>query len=185
MGFEPLPVGTGFLFENRSEGGSFPKEYVPAIRTGIVEAMNSGVVAGFPVVDFRAILLSGSHDSRESTELAFRIAASMAYRSGMEKAGPVILEPIMRIEILTPEDYLGELIADIGGRGGRILTVEDGFEGTVATAEVPLRSVFGYSGHLRSMTRGRATFTTQFREYREIPKAMEGELVKRVKTGVR
>jgi len=183
MKFEPLPQGTGFLFENRQSGADVPKEFVPAVRTGIEEAMNSGVLAGFPMVDFRASLTGGSFDERESTEMAFRIAASMAYRSGIADAGPVMLEPIMIVEIFSPEEFLGEIVADIGARGGNVAAVEDAPQGRVIAVELPLRVVFGYSNQLRSMTRGRATLTTRFSEYRRTSASVQQELVARLRTG--
>jgi elongation factor G len=161
-----------------------PKEYLPAVRTGVEEAMSSGVLAGFPMVDFRACLTGGSFEEKESTEMAFRIAASMAYRSGIADAGPVMLEPIMAVEIFTPEDFFGDIVADIGARGGNVSGVEDASQGRVIAAELPLRAVFGYSNQLRSMTRGRATLTSRFSEYRRTPAAVQDELVRRLKTGV-
>ena len=184
MQFDPLPSGTGFLFENRLAGPVIPKEYLPAVRAGIEDAMASGILAGYPMVDFRASLMDGSFDVRNSTEMAFKIAAAMAYRSGLKKAKPAILEPIMMMEIFTPEEYLGELISDITARVGKIVAVEDYLGGKVVSAYVPLRCIFGYSSGLRSKTRGRATFTTQFYEYRKVSQEVQNELVRKTETSL-
>jgi elongation factor G len=183
MRFEPLPAGTGFLFENEIVGGRVPKEYIPAVQKGIEEAMNNGVLAGYPVVDFRAILLDGSYHEVDSSEMAFRIAASMAYKKGLEKAKPAILEPIMGVEIFTPEEYLGDLISDLMGRMGRIEGIEDRHGGKVVKAFVPLRLLFGYTTRLRTLSQGRANHTMQFSSYQPIPHAVQDEIVKRVRGG--
>jgi elongation factor G len=143
MRFEPLPTGTGFLFENKLVGGGVPKEYIPAVQKGIEEARANGVLVGYPMVDFRAILLDGSYHEVDSSEMAFQIAASMAYKIGLEKAKPTILEPIMGVEIFTPEQYLGDLISDLMGRMGRVEGIEDRHGGKVVKANVALRLLFG------------------------------------------
>jgi elongation factor G len=178
---EPLPPGTGFLFENQVVGGRVPKEYVPAVQKGIQESMDNGVLAGYPVVDVRAILLDGSYHEVDSNELAFRIAASMAFKKGLEKAKPTILEPIMSVEVYTPEEYLGEVIADLMSRMGRVEGIEDRHGGKVVKALVPLRSMFGYTTRLRSVTQGRATHTMQFASYQPVPQSVQDEIV--AKTG--
>ncbi len=183
MRFDPLPNGSGFIFENQITGGSIPKEYIPAVKIGIEEVMTSGVSASYPMVDFRAVLMDGSYSETESNEMAFKIAASMAYKTGIEKAEPVILEPLMIIEIFTPEEFLGDLISDISAKMGRIVAVEDRFEGKVITGYIALRSIFGYTTELRSLTKGRATFTTQFSEYRKVPGAVQKEIIEKIRTG--
>ncbi len=183
MRFDPLPKGSGFLFENQVSGGSIPKEYIPAVKIGIEEVMTSGVLASYPMVDFRAVLSDGSYSETESNEMAFKIAASMAYKTGIEKAEPVILEPLMIIEIFTPEEFLGDLISDISAKMGRIVAVEDRFEGKVITGYIALRSIFGYTTELRSLTKGRATFTTKFNEYRKVPGAVQKKIIEKIRTG--
>jgi elongation factor G len=183
MRFDPLPNGSGFIFENQITGGSIPKEYIPAVKIGIEEVMTGGVSASYPMVDFRAVLMDGSYSETESNEMAFKIAASMAYKTGIEKAEPVILEPLMIIEIFTPEEFLGDLISDISAKMGRIVAVEDRSEGKVITGYIALRSIFGYSTELRSMTKGRATFTTKFSEYRQVPGAVQKEIIEKIRTG--
>lgn len=183
MRFDPLPNGSGFIFENQITGGSIPKEYIPAVKIGIEEVMTGGVSASYPMVDFRAVLMDGSYSETESNEMAFKIAASMAYKTGIEKAEPVILEPLMIIEIFTPEEFLGDLISDISAKKGRIVAVEDRFEGKVITGYIALRSIFGYSTELRSMTKGRATFTTKFSEYRQVPGTVQKEIIEKIRTG--
>jgi elongation factor G len=183
MRFEPLPTGAGFLFENRVAGGRVPKEYVPAVQKGIEEAMSSGVLAGYPMVDFRAMLLDGSYHEVDSSEMAFRIAASLAYREGLAKAKPTILEPIMSVEVFTPEVYLGELISDLMGRMGRIEGIEDRHGGKVVKALVPLRVLFGYTTRLRTLSQGRATHTMQFSSYQPVSSTVRDEIVERVRGG--
>ncbi len=183
MRFEPLPMGTGFLFENRLAGGMVPKEYIPAIQKGIEDARSCGVIACYPMVDFRAILLDGSYDELDSNAVAFEIAASMAYKSGLVQAGAVILEPIMDVEIHTVEEFLGDLISDVISRTGKIMGVEDGFGGKIITSQIPLRTMFGYATELRSRTQGRATYTMQFSEYQKVPKTVQDKIVEKVRTG--
>jgi len=177
MRFEPLPTGTGFLFENKAPGGRIPKEYVPAVQKGIEESMENGVLAGYPMVDFRALLVDGSYHEVDSSQLAFEIAASMAYKAGLERAKPTILEPIMDVEIFGPEEYLGEMICDLSAHMGRVLGIEDRNGGKVVKAHVPLRVLFGYTTRLRSLTQGRATHTMQFHTYQPVPKSVQEEIV--------
>jgi elongation factor G len=139
--------------------------------------MENGVLAGYPMVDFRAILLDGSHHEVDSSELAFRIAASMAYKDGVQKAGPVILEPFMSLEVLTPDGYLGALVSDIMARTGRVEGIEDRSDGKVIRALAPLRCLFGYTSRLRSLAQGRAAHTMQFSAYRSVPKAVQDEIM--------
>jgi elongation factor G len=185
MSFEPLPAGTGFIFENRVIGGRVPREYVPAVEKGIREAMENGVLAGYPMVDFRAALLDGSSHDVDSSEMAFKVAASMAYKSGCEKAKPTILEPIMAVECATPEEHLGDVISDFGARMGHVEGIEDRPGSKVVKALVPLRSMFGYVTSLRSMTKGRASHTMQFSHYQETPRSIQEELMTRTRSGRR
>jgi len=179
MRFEPLPPGTGFLFENKVVGGRVPKEYIPAVQKGIEEAAENGVLAGYPMVDFRATLLDGSYHEVDSSEMAFKVAASLAYRDGLKKAKPTILEPIMAVEVHTPEEYLGDVISSFSAKMGHVEGIEDRYGGKVVKALVPLRSMFGYTTALRSMTKGRATHTMQFSHYQPAPKSVQDEIVKK------
>jgi elongation factor G len=181
MRFEPLPTGTGFLFENEIVGGGVPKEYIPAVQKGIEEAKANGVLVGYPMVDFRAILLGGSSHQVDSSDMAFRIAASMAYKIGLERAKPTILEPIMGVEVFTPEEYLGDLISDFMGRMGRIEGIEDRHGGKVVKAVVPLRLLFGYTTRLRSLSQGRANHTMQFSSYQPTPQTVQDVVVGKVR----
>ena len=178
--FEPLPRGEGFGFENRSEG--IPGEYVEAVEQGIAESMGNGVLAGYPVVDFRAILLGGSHDPVTSSSLSFRIAAAMAYKLGLERARPVILEPAMSVEVSSPEEYLGALIADLLGRTGRVEEIEDRpGGGKLVRALVPMRRLFGYTTRLRSLAKGRATHTLRLAAYQAVPRAVQEDILRKVR----
>jgi len=181
MRFEPLPPGTGFQFENKVIGGRVPKEFIPAVEKGIKEAMENGVLAGYPMVDFRAQLLDGSYHDVDSSELAFKIAASMAYKDGLAKAKPTILEPIMDVECATPEENLGDVISDLSSRMGHIEGIEDRHGSKVVKALVPLRSMFGYTTSLRSMTKGRATNTMQFAHYQETPRSIQEDIIEKVR----
>jgi elongation factor G len=184
MRFEPLPTGTGFLFENKLVGGSIPKEYIPAVQKGIEESRTNGVLVGYPMVDFRAILLDGSHHPVDSSDMAFRIAASMAYKIGLERAKPTILEPIMGVEIATPEQYLGDLISDLMGRMGKVEGIEDRHGGKVVKAFVPLRLLFGYTTRLRSISQGRANHTMQFSLYQPTPQSVQDEIIEKVRGSI-
>ncbi len=181
MAFEPLPAGTGFAFENEVRGGRVPKEYVPAVEKGVREAMENGVLAGYPTVDFRAILLDGSYHEVDSSDLAFKVAASMAYKAGLEKAKPTILEPIMAVECAVSEEHLGDVISDFGARMGHVEGIEDRHGSKVVKALVPLRSMFGYTTSLRSMTKGRATHTMQFSHYQEAPRSIQEAIVEKTR----
>jgi elongation factor G len=170
---EPLERGKGFEFENDITGGSIPREFIPGVEKGIEDAKNAGVIAGYPVVDFKASLYDGSYHDVDSSELAFTIAASMAFKSGMAKASPVLLEPIMKVEVEAPEDYLGDVMGDLNSRRGRILGIDAKHDKQMINAEVPLGEMFGYATTLRSMTKGRATYSMEFACYREVPKNVQ------------
>jgi elongation factor G len=181
MTFESLPPGTGFVFENKVVGGRVPREYIPAVEKGIREAMENGVLGGYPMVDFRASLLDGSSHDVDSSEMAFKIAASMAYKSGLAKAKPTILEPIMAVECATPEEHLGDVISDFGARMGHVEGIEDRPGSKVVKALVPLRAMFGYTTAIRSMTKGRASHTMQFSHYQDTPRSIQEELVEKTR----
>jgi elongation factor G len=166
---EPSAPGKGFEFVNAVVGGTVPKEYIPAVEKGIKEATANGVLAGYPVVDVKATLFDGSYHDVDSNEMAFKIAGSMAFKDAMSKAKPVILEPIMKVEVVTPEDYYGDIVGDLNRRRGQIIGMEDSISGKAVTAEVPLAEMFQYSTSMRSMSQGRATYTMEFAKYQEVP----------------
>jgi elongation factor G len=166
---EPLEPGKGYEFVNGIVGGVVPKEYIPAVDKGIREAMENGVLAGYPVVDVKVTLFDGSYHDVDSNEMAFKIAGSMAFKEAMSKAQPVILEPIMKVEVVTPEEYYGDIVGDLNRRRGQIVGMDDSISGKVVTAEVPLAEMFQYSTSMRSMSQGRATYTMEFTKYQEVP----------------
>jgi elongation factor G len=174
---EPLKRGEGFAFENAIVGGVVPREYVPAVESGVVEAMQHGIVAGYPVVDMKVTFYDGSYHEVDSSELAFKIAASMAFKEAAKKAEPVILEPVMGVEVVVPEEYMGDVIGDLNARRGKIRGLEERAGAKVVVAHVPLAEMFGYATDLRSRTQGRATFTMQFAFYEEIPANKQAELM--------
>ena len=178
---EPFGVGKGFEFVNRIAGGIIPKEYIPAVEKGIKEAMDSGVLAGYPVVDVRAILYDGSYHEVDSSEIAFKIAGSMAFREASKKARPVLLEPIMSVEVVTPEDYMGDVMGDLNSRRGKILSMERRGSTQVIRAKVPLSEMFGYATDLRSKTQGRAIYTMQFSRYEDVPQGIADTIIAKVK----
>jgi elongation factor G len=166
---EPSEPGKGYEFVNAIVGGTVPKEYIPAVDKGIREATENGVLAGYPVVDVKATLFDGSYHDVDSNEMAFKIAGSMAFKEAMSRAKPVILEPIMKVEVVTPDDYYGDIVGDLNRRRGQIIGMEDSISGKVVTAEVPLAEMFQYSTSMRSMSQGRATYTMEFAKYQEVP----------------
>jgi len=176
---EPQERGAGYVFENLTVGGSVPKEYVPAVDKGIREAMTSGPLAGFPVVDIKIKLVDGSYHEVDSNEMAFKIAASMGFKEGFNKANPVLLEPIMKVEVVTPEDYMGDVMGDLSRRRGVLQGSDDSPSGKVINAMVPLGEMFGYATGLRSMTQGRATFTMEFDHYAEAPNNIAEAVIKK------
>jgi elongation factor G len=177
---EPTGPGGGFEFVDKITGGVIPKEYIPAVDAGIQEAMNSGVLAGFPIVDVRVALVYGSYHDVDSSEMAFKIAGSMAFKKAVRAAHPVLLEPIMQVEVVTPEDNLGDVIGDLSSRRGRIEGMEQRGASHVVRAQVPLSDMFGYATDLRSRTQGRATYTMQFDSYQEVPESVSREIIARV-----
>jgi elongation factor G len=174
---EPLKRGEGFVFEDAIVGGVVPREYISAVESGIVEAMQHGILAGYPVVDMKATLYDGSYHEVDSSELAFKIAASMAFKEAAKKAEPVVLEPIMNVEVVVPEEYMGDVIGDLNARRGKIRGMEDRAGAKVVLAYVPLAAMFGYATDLRSRTQGRATFTMQFAFYDDVPSHKQAEML--------
>ena len=176
---EPLEKGGGFEFVDATKGGSIPRNFIPSVEDGVKEAMETGVLAGYPMVDVRAILLDGKYHEVDSSELAFKIAASMGLREAVEKADPVLLEPVMEVEVVMPQEFMGEVIGDLNGRRGKILNMENRAGAQVVEARVPLATMFGYATRLRSMTQGRATYTMQFGAYEPVPQQIYAELMER------
>ena len=177
---EPVPAGSGFEFVNKIVGGAIPKEYIPAAEKGIREAMQAGMLAGYPVVDVKVTLFDGSYHEVDSSEMSFKIAGSMAFKEAAKRAKPVLLEPIMQVDVVTPEEFLGEVIGDLNSRRGRVLGVEARKAAQVIRAEVPLSEMFGYATDLRSATQGRATHTMQFSRYEAIPSTIAEEIMTRM-----
>jgi len=167
---EPNEAGKGFEFVDAIKGGVVPREYIPAVNKGVVETLPNGVVAGFPVVDVKVTLFDGSYHEVDSNENAFKMAASIAFKDGMRKANPVLLEPMMSVEVETPEDYAGTVMGDLSSRRGMVQGMDDVLGGKIIKAEVPLSEMFGYSTSLRSATQGRATYTMEFKHYTEAPR---------------
>jgi elongation factor G len=176
---EPQPAGKGYEFVNGVVGGTVPREYVPAVDKGIREALETGVIAGYPVVDIKVTLTDGSYHDVDSSEMAFKIAGSMGFKDGFKRAHPVLLEPIMKVEVVTPEEYSGDVIGDLSRRRGQILGMEEGPSGKAITADVPLSEMFGYATTVRSMSQGRATFTMEFGKYSEVPPGIADGIIKK------
>jgi elongation factor G len=181
LNLEPTGPGGGYEFVDKITGGVIPKEYIPAVDAGIQDAMQSGVLAGFPAVDMRATLVYGSYHDVDSSEMAFKIAASMCFKEACRRASPVLLEPIMAVEVVTPDDYLGDVIGDLASRRGHVGGMDQRANNQVVKAEVPLAEMFGYATDLRSRTQGRATYTMQFRSYQEVPEQVAKDIVARVR----
>jgi len=176
---EPQPEGGGYEFVNGVVGGAVPREYIPAVDKGVKEALEGGVIAGYPVVDIKVTIFDGSYHDVDSNEMAFKIAGSMAVKEGVRKAKPVLLEPIMKVEVVTPEDYFGDIVGDLNRRRGQIIGMEDSVSGKVVTAEVPLAEMFQYSTSMRSMSQGRATYTMEFSKYMEVPNNVAEAVMKK------
>jgi elongation factor G len=176
---EPKEAGTGYEFVNEVVGGTVPKEFISPVDKGIQEQMANGVLAGYPVVDVKVTIFDGSYHDVDSSEMAFKIAGSMAFKEGALRAGAILLEPIMKVEVVTPEDYMGDVIGDLNRRRGIIQGMEDSVSGKVVTAEVPLSEMFGYSTDMRSMSQGRATYTMEFSKYMEAPASIAEEIRKK------
>ncbi len=178
--FEPLQPGSGFQFESAVVGGSVPKEYVPGVQKGLDSARTTGVIAGFPMIDFKATLIDGAYHDVDSSVLAFEIASRAAYREGLPKAGPKLLEPLMKVEVVTPDEYMGDIIGDLNSRRGQVTGMDQRGNARVVTALVPLATMFGYVNTLRSMSQGRAQYTMQFERYAEVPQAISEEVRQRL-----
>jgi elongation factor G len=176
---QPNETGKGVEFVNGITGGSVPREFIPAVEKGIMEAVNTGVVAGYPVVDVKVTLFDGSYHDVDSDEISFRMAAIFGFKDGFRRAKPVILEPIMKVEVVTPEDYMGDVIGDLNRRRGQIMSMEDTPAGKTVTAEVPLSEMFQYATTVRSMSQGRATFTMEFGKYMEVPANIAETIIKK------
>jgi elongation factor G len=174
--FEPMPPGTGYEFENDVVGGTVPKEYIPGVEKGLKGSVDNGVLAGFPVIDFKATLYDGAYHDVDSSALAFEIASRAAFKEGMAKAGPKLLEPVMRVEVVTPKDFVGPVIGDLNSRRGRITGQDERGNAGVINAMVPLANMFGYVNTLRSMTQGRAQYTMHFDHYEQVPQAVADEV---------
>jgi elongation factor G len=166
---EPQEVGGGYVFVNSITGGTIPKEYIPAVRKGIEEAINVGPCGGYPMVDLKVTLYDGSYHEVDSSEMAFKIASSMAFKNAVKRGAPVMLEPIMDVEVVSPDDYIGDLISDLSSRRGKILGMDTRSDVRVIAAQVPLAEMFGYATSVRSLSQGRATYTMQVSHYEPVP----------------
>ena len=174
--FEPMPSGSGVLFKNEVTGGSVPREFIPAVEKGIRTASDTGVMAGFPATDFQITLYDGDSHDVDSSALAFEIASRAAFREGMQKAGPKLLEPVMRVEVVTPEDYMGDVIGDLNSRRGQVSGMDQRGNARVINAMVPLANMFGYVNTLRSLSQGRAQYTMHFDHYADVPQHVSEEV---------
>jgi elongation factor G len=178
---EPNEPGAGYEFESRIMGGSIPREYIPAVDEGIEEAMNTGVLAGYPMVDLKVTLIDGSYHEVDSSDMAFKIAGSLALKAAAQKARPILLEPMMAVEVVTPGEFMGDVMGDLNSRRGHIDGMEQRGNAQVIGATVPLSTMFGYATDLRSTTQGRATYTMQFKHYAEVPAQIAQEIVAKVR----
>jgi elongation factor G len=178
--FEPLEAGQGFQFENATVGGSVPKDYIPGVERGLENAREGGVIAGFPVIDFKATLVDGASHDVDSSIMAFEVATRQAFRDGIKKAKPVLLEPVMKVEVVTPDEYMGDIIGDLNSRRGSVGAMDHRGNARVINAEVPLANMFGYVKTLRSMSQGRAQFTMHFSHYDRVPQAVADEVVSKM-----
>ena len=172
----PREPGAGFSFEDRTVGGSIPREYVPAVRRGVEQALASGARAGYPVVDVAVAVVDGSYHDVDSSEIAFQTAGSLGMRQALDRGGSVLLEPVMKMEIVTPEDHFGDVLGDIGGRRGQVLGAEPRGNAHVIQAQAPLAETFGYATDLRSLTQGRATYSMEFDHYAPVPDGIVEEI---------
>ena len=177
--FEPGEPGSGFVFESKIVGGAVPKEFIPGVEKGLESAKENGLLAGFPLIDFKATLIDGAFHDVDSSVLAFEIASRAAFKELREKGAPKLLWPIMKVEVLTPDEYLGEAIADLNSRRGHILGTDQRGNAYEVTAFVPLANMFGYIGNLRGMSQGRAQFTMQYDHYEAVPQHVADEVIKK------
>jgi elongation factor G len=169
---------------NRIVGGAIPREYIPAVEKGVMEAMEKGVLAGYPMVDIKVTLIDGSYHEVDSSEMAFKIAGSLGFKEGARQAAPILLEPLMAIEIITPEEFMGQVVSDLNSRRGKATKVEYRGGTNVIAGEVPLANMFGYATDLRSLTQGRATFTLQFAHYSPVPSSVGEEILSQLQRAV-
>jgi elongation factor G len=169
---EPQEKGTGIIFENKIKGGAIPREFIPAIKEGVLEAAESGILGGYPVVDIKIVLIDGSYHEVDSSEISFKIASEIAFKEGLKKGGPAILEPIMELEVVSPNDYLSQVIADLNTRRARISSISERRNLKVARADVPLAEVFNYADVLRNLTQGRGSYTIEPSYYEKIPEEL-------------
>jgi elongation factor G len=174
-------MGHAFVFEDKITGGSIPREYIKPVEAGIREALENGIMAGYPMVDVKVELIYGSYHDVDSSEMAFKIAGSMAVKEGARAAHPVLLEPVMNVEVVSPEAYMGDVLGDLSARRGKIGGMTQRGEAQVISASVPLSEMFGYSTKLRSMSQGRAVYSMEFAHYEEVPKSKAEEIVAKVK----
>jgi elongation factor G len=181
INMEPAEPGQGFVFEDKVVGGVIPREFIKPASEGMREAMETGVLAGYPMVDVKVQLVFGSYHDVDSSEIAFKIAGSMAFKEAARRAGPVLLEPVMKVEVVTPSDYMGDVIGDLSSRRGKIQGMDQRGEGQVINAQVPLSEMFGYSTNLRSMSQGRAVYSMEFAHYEEVPKSKSEEIIAKVR----
>jgi elongation factor G len=181
INMEPSGAGAGFIFEDKIVGGVIPREYIAPVEQGIKEALENGVLAGYPMVDVKVELVYGSYHEVDSSEMAFKIAGSMAFKEAAKRAGPVLLEPMMNVEVVVPDAYMGDVLGDLSARRGKIGGMTQRGEAQVIAATVPLAEMFGYSTKLRSMSQGRAVYSMEFAHYEEVPKSKAEEIVSKVK----
>jgi elongation factor G len=175
---EPKEPGSGFEFASEIVGGVIPKEYIPAVEKGVKQQLQNGVIAGYPVVDVKVVVYDGSYHDVDSNEMAFMVAGSMGFKAGALKASPILLEPIMKVEIVTPEEYMGDVVGDLNRRRGLILGMDENPTGKVISAEIPLEGMFGYATDLRSLSQGRATYSMEFAKYAQAPASVVEEVTK-------
>jgi elongation factor G len=181
---DPGEVGSGLVFEDKVVGGAIPREYIGSVEQGIREAMEAGVLAGYPMVDLKVKLTDGSYHEVDSSEMAFKIAGSMALREAARRSNPVLLEPIMDVEVVTPEEYIGTVVGELSSRRGKVGGILQRGDARVVGASVPLAEMFGYSTSLRSMSQGRAVYTMQFSHYEDVPKQKADEILNRGRAAV-
>jgi elongation factor G len=181
INMEPNEPGVGYTFSDTIKGGTIPKEYINSVNQGLQSSMDQGPLAGFPMVDVNVSLVDGNTHDVDSSEMAFKIAGTMAMREASRRAGPVLLEPMMAVEVVTPEDYMGDVIGDLNSRRGRIGQMEGRGNAQVIDAQVPLSEMFGYANDLRSRTQGRATYSMQFDNYQQVPPNIAEDIVKRIR----
>ena len=176
---EPKETGEGYEFVDKIVGGAIPREYIPAVDKGVQEQLENGVISGHPVVDVKVTLFDGSYHDVDSSEMAFKIAGSICIKEGAKLADPVVLEPVMKVEVVTPEDYMGDVMGDLNRRRGMVQGMEDSPSGTIVKAEVPLAEMFGYATDLRSITQGRANYSMEFGRYAETPNNIAEQIIKK------